>query len=143
MVLTDHLNDLQFAFLLLSLALVEILPSGGVQYICHGGQLNLTCATNETILKWTVTIPQITNNYTRRVTTYDTFGNIQTIYTSTRIIFRVWRSPDDLYNDNLPLVSMLASENVSIGLNGTTVTCSGMATRIHIIGNSLGIPLLL
>ena len=126
---------------MLSLALVEILPSGNVQYICHGGQLNLTCATNDTFLDWVVAVPlHIPGN--RRVTVYDSFGTIQTIHTSARIIFYVWRShPADLFY-NLPLVSMLGSENVPTGLNGTTITCSGMATRIHIIGNLSGISLL-
>ena len=46
-----------------SIAVVDLIPE--MVYVCPGGQLNLTCKSNATLIRWNVTVPQYQRAWTR------------------------------------------------------------------------------
>lgn len=101
-------------------------------FVCDGGLLSLTCSTNSSTLRWNVTFPPFHSMLeTRSVTIFDRFDQIQQIGSGS-IMLNISRSLAD--DDNLPLISVMSSENVTDVLNGTIIRCGEFITQVHVIG---------
>ena len=99
---------------------VMISPPEGVS-ACSGDQLELTCTTSGSLLEWTFAVAPDTTAarmYTKGLTKA-TEAPEPLIVNSTRFTFSR-QSP----LNRLPLVSFLAINPVTVGLNGTKVNCT-------------------
>ena len=109
-----------------------------VAYVCLGGVLNLTCSTNETFLEW---------NIAGVIRNVDKLGGNQTLeFDPIKVNSDTFNLTREIIETmNLSLVSVISSKNVTVALNGTTISCSEISanimrlttltTNIHIIGN--------
>ena len=102
-----------------------------VTYLCPGGLLKLTCSTNETTLRWNITVPLDHYSDTRSVTVFDSFEQVRSIRIRSSTLNIKRTHPGD---NSTRLVSVMTSENVSSDINGTIVICDeGSITEVHII----------
>ena len=85
--------------------------------MCLGGELTLNCSTNETLLQWTITIPQYRGPVSVRLITSDPQSDNVLPYLPGVAGFLFLRTSIS------PLASMILIENVTFGLNGTRVEC--------------------
>ena len=113
---------------------VQLSPSN-VALVCPGRQLSLTCHTNESILRWSITQPGGSATYDFR--DISTIGSISPlpIDVAGRSVY-VYFSRQSVN----PLISTLSIDSISTDLNGTRISCSSLnssesvMTVIHVIG---------
>lgn len=105
--------------------------------VCLGGQLTLNCSTNEALLQWTIAIPNhIPDHDIRFISANNNISRVNALITDAAdfVFLRTSISPQ--------LVSMILIENVTVGLNGTRVSCSSggeviSTTKINVIKNGI------
>ena len=106
--------------------------------MCLGGELTLNCSTNETLLQWTIAIPQYRGPVSVRFITSDPQSDDVLPYLPDIARFLFLRTSIS------PLASMILIKNVTVGLNGTRVECSYggevmETTIINVLGNGTSI----
>ena len=117
-----------------------------VAYVCPGGQLTLTCNANASFLEWSVTVPHYQITKTRLLSNTGTAKRRAPIIINSTT-FNITRNIDESLN--LPLISMISTDNVTARLNGTVIGCSEiligeidmiitLSTSIHIINDGAG-----
>ena len=108
-------------------------PSAEVTYVCPGGILNLTCGVpeNKTSVRWNVTFSQYPERIeTRSVTIYDVQPHEIEVGP-----YSIYLSIPQASNSSSQPVSMLISENVTVDLNETVISCNlEEMTTVHVIG---------
>ena len=96
--------------------------------VCPGGQLVLTCHTNETVLRWTFSFRPSESRSTSSSDSSNSTAPLIINETTLRI----------LRTSISPLTSTLFIDNVTADLNGTMIFCSyrggNSTTIIHVIG---------
>ena len=112
--------------------------------ICHGEQLELTCTTNATFLRWISLLrtgQESVHTYSRYISSIDATQQASSISINS-IFFNVSRVS---HQGRMPLVSRLLINPVSFTLNGTKLNCtevdgadkiSMVSTTVLIIGDS-------
>ena len=116
--------------------------------ICEGEKLELICATNATILRWTSLLQNeqgIVQIFSRHIASMDLTQQASSLVVNSTY-FNVSRIS---YREIVPLVSKLLINPVSVGLNGTKWNCTEVyidttefndvmmaSTTINIIGDS-------
>ena len=95
--------------------------------VCEGGELSLTCSTNETLLSWTSSPLQNeqgqVRTFTRSISSSGVSQQMSTLMVNSTL-FNVSRVSG---RNESPLVSRLVIGPVSVGLNGTRVNCTERA----------------
>ena len=127
------------------LAVIDLVPAE-VVHVCPGGQLNLTCKTNESYMEWNVTLSQY-QRLSRHILSRSGIS---------QSIVQIWIDESNIFNISgvideslaLPLVSVMFSDNVTASINGTLISCTEvynlnlnsdiwikntLTTRLHII----------
>ena len=106
-----------------------VLSPSGEAVVCEEGELSLTCSTNASILLW---ISSPLQNDQGQVLMFNRYiasdGTAQQIsnLTVNSTFFNVSRVSG---RDELPLVSRLVINPVSVGMNGTRVNCTERAVN--------------
>ena len=88
--------------------------------------MSVTCRTSADLLQWNVTLlhPSPQRMFVRQLSYIGTAQMEQPIKTNLTTL-SISRSLDN--SSHLPLVSTVSTDNVTIDLNGTMITCSGMS----------------
>lgn len=127
---------LHYILCLIILFYPEHIGSFSEESVCLGGQLSLNCSTNETVLQWTIAIPQYQVPLLRLISALNpTSIRVDPLHIVDVAEFHFLRT-----SISPRLVSMIQIENVTVGLNGTRVECSyggemNVTTIIKIIEN--------
>ena len=113
-------------------------PSGVVK-VCPQGQVNITCATNESsFLFWTVSVTSLVTMPTRVISNQGAQNSPNVTVGSS--VFQFTRISSD---NESPFISQLKIDNVTVEIiNGTRLFCStdgdtnnALMSRIHVIDN--------
>ena len=107
-----------------------MLSPSKVAFVCPGEQLTLTCQTNESsILRWTITLPELNTTYTRNVP-FTGDGRLPLIIHSAvdnTVVFNFSRISEP---NTHPLIAKLLIDNINTDLNGTETNCSVLGTSV-------------
>ena len=139
-----HACSASYSYTVWYTGLVTLLPSREALVCGVGEQLELTCSTTETFLRWNITFPEDFEATIFRTETqllnYNTITNrASPLVVNSATINFIRTSSQGV----LPLTSTLLIDHVIEGLNGTVVSCMGLlpgnvvaassTTTIHII----------
>ena len=101
-----------------------VLSPSDVASLCVGGRLVFTCTTNQSIIRWNVTTSQSGRIHTRtRLVSPTSQSTIPLLVNMNS--FNVTRNSS---YGSLPLTSVLSIANVSVDLNETKVSCTGVGS---------------
>ena len=121
--------------------MVTISPSE-VASVCNGGQLEVTCTTTESFLRWNITLYQEamttgSDTFTRTVSSFGSTSEVSPLTINSSMFTFIRTSTEG----HVPLMSTLLINPVTRMLNRTTVTCMQVSspgsstTVLHIIEN--------
>ena len=90
------------------------------EFVCIGEQLTLTCRTNRTTLKWTVSNPhtRVTEVGEELISSTQVVDALPPVVVSNVGVFQFNRTSSS------PLISVLQINNITVQLNETIVNCS-------------------
>ena len=89
-------------------------------YICPGGQLNVTCKSNVSLIRWNVTVPQYQQLWSRDLSYTGTARTTTPLQMDETIVINISRTLDETLA--LPLISVMLSDNVTASINGTSIS---------------------
>ena len=112
-------------------------------YACPGGQLNVTCKSNASLIRWNVTVPQYRKLWIRGLSYIGAARRTTPIQIDETTVINISRTLDVTLA--LPLISVMLSDNVTASINGTSISCTELymymdvwvmnklTTRLHVI----------
>ena len=130
-------------YIIIVMGVVMLSPSSDLISVCNGDQLQVTCSTTETFLRWNITLAHdqneasnAINSFTRTVSWLSVTSLVSPVVTNS-VMIGLHRSSA---KDELPLVSSLTISSVSAIFNHTLLTCTELTSSAESATTLVHIP---